>query len=116
MRGFGYHGVYVLEPTGELDAEGNPVLVEAGGNTMAQFNAEIITPLFPDQGIYGVLFYDIGNVYSGEIDLTDMRQSAGIGVRWLSPLAPMQFIYGEILDRREGESSGRFEFSMGGSF
>jgi outer membrane protein insertion porin family len=90
--------------------------IDAGGNTMVLFNAEVLLPLVPRQGVQGVLFYDTGNVYGGDIDLSNLRQSAGIGIRWLTPIAPLQLVYGWILDRRDDEDSGRFEFSLGGSF
>ena len=101
-----------------FDEDGNPTttLVEAGGNTMIQINAEIILSLLPRQGVNGFVFYDTGNVYGGAIDLANMRQSAGLGIRWLSAFAPIQLIYGWVLDPREGEQPGRFEFSLGGSF
>jgi len=111
MRGFGYQGVAITEISSDTGKE-----IKAGGNTMILFNAEILFPLLPQQGVQGFLFYDTGNVYGGDIDLSDLRQSAGLGIRWLTVIAPLQLVYGWILDRRDDEPSGRFEFSFGGSF
>ena len=83
---------------------------------MIQFNIELIIPLYTKLGLMGVVFYDTGNVYDNGIDLSDMRQSAGGGIRWESPIAPIRIEYGRILDRREGEDTGRWEFTMGGAF
>ena len=110
LRGFGWQGVSLQEE----NLEGQTYKV--GGNRMIQFNVELIFPLITDAGINGVLFYDTGNVYDNRIDLSDMRQSAGVGIRWLSPIAPLRLEYGWILDRREGERRGGWEFSLGGSF
>ncbi|MCP4747078.1 MAG: outer membrane protein assembly factor BamA [Desulfobacteraceae bacterium] len=89
---------------------------EYGGHKMVQFNLELIVPLYEKLGLMGVVFYDTGNVYDDNIDFSDMRQSAGGGFRWYSPLAPIRIEYGHILDRREDESSGRWEFTVGGEF
>jgi len=83
---------------------------------MVQLNLELSFPLVSEAGINGVLFFDTGNVYENEYDLSDLRRSAGLGVRWLSPIAPIRLEYGWILDRREGERRGGWEFSLGGSF
>jgi len=37
----------------------------------------------------------------------------GVGIRWYSPIGPLRLEYGHVLDRKDGESSGRFEFSIG---
>ena len=83
---------------------------------MAQFNFEVIIPIVRKMGIMGVVFLDAGNVYEDSIDLGDLRRTAGYGFRWFSPLAPIRIEYGRVLDKREGESSGRWEFTMGSAF
>ena len=110
LRGFKYHGVYSTE----LDENNEEQKV--GGNTMVQFNAELIFPLVSSSGVNGVVFYDTGNVYGGDINLNDLRSTAGIGIKWLSPLAPIQIVYGWVLDQKDGEEPGRLEFSFGAAF
>lgn len=110
LRGFGWHGVHLTE----INSRGNEVKV--GGDKMAQLNLELIFPVTPAAGVNGVVFYDTGNIYDGNVDLSDLRHTAGVGIRWLSPLAPIQLMYGWVLDRRDEDSSGRFEFSLGGNF
>ena len=110
LRGFDYRGVHLTE----INEEGDEVKV--GGKKMVQFNAELIFPLVKEFSVMGVVFYDTGNVYDQSIDLGDMRKSAGYGLRWFSPLAPIRIEYGYILDPREGEGTGRWEFTMGGAF
>jgi outer membrane protein insertion porin family len=88
-----------------------------GGNKMIQFNAEFLFPLIPKSGLRGVIFYDTGNVYdNGEkLELNDLRESAGCGIRWFSPIGPIRLEWGYILDaERRGE--GGWEFSMGMAF
>ncbi|MGD8834580.1 MAG: BamA/TamA family outer membrane protein, partial [Desulfobacteraceae bacterium] len=84
--------------------------------SMLQFNFEIIVPISEKLGLMGVVFYDAGNVYDDDIDAGDLRRSAGYGIRWYSPLAPIRIEYGKVLDKREDEDSGQWEFTMGGAF
>ncbi|MEN6468533.1 MAG: outer membrane protein assembly factor BamA [Smithella sp.] len=86
-----------------------------GGTTMLTFSAEIVFPLIKDAGMKGVLFYDIGNTWNGGYYLDDLRQTAGAGIRWLSPIGPLRLEYGYVLDRKglNDDSTGRFEFSIG---
>ncbi len=110
LRGFDSRGVNI-KSTNSAGEE-----TEIGGGSMVQFNFELIIPLSKKIGLMGVVFYDTGNVYEDTIDLEDMRESAGYGVRWYSPLAPIRIEYGQVLDPRDGEETGRWEFTMGGAF
>lgn len=109
LRGFDWRDV------GPTDDNGDKV----GGNKFVQFNAEYLIPLIKKAGIIGVIFYDTGDVYnnSENIDLGDLRQSAGYGFRWYSPLGPIRLENGYILDPKDGENrGGRWEFTMGTAF
>ncbi len=109
LRGFDWRDVSPTDENGD----------KVGGNKFVQFNAEYIIPLIKKAGIVGVIFYDTGNVYgNGEnIDLGNLRESAGYGFRWYSPLGPIRLENGYILDPKEGENrGGRWEFTMGTAF
>lgn len=110
MRGFGWRGIHLTE----VNQDGNTVKV--GGEQMIQFNVELMFPMLAQAGVFGVVFYDTGNIFDGDINFGNLRQSAGAGIRWLSPIAPIRVEYGYILDRKEGESVGQVEFTLGGSF
>ena len=97
------------------DAEGN----EIGGNKFVQFNAEIRFPLVPEAGVYGVTFFDTGDIWTNDedVDLSDLRESAGLGFRWLSPMGPVRLEYGWILDPQPSDSgTGNWEFNMASAF
>jgi outer membrane protein insertion porin family len=71
--------------------------------------------------IFGVVFFDTGRVYGDdetiELDPGDLRQSAGGGLRWLSPMGPIDIEYGYILDQENTDSgTGSWEFSMASAF
>jgi outer membrane protein insertion porin family len=109
LRGFDWRDVHVL------DEEGNIL----GGDKFVQANVELIFPLFQTAGLMGVVFFDTGNVYatSQNVDLSNLRESAGFGIRWYSPLGPIRLENGYILDPRTGESdNGRWQFTMGAAF
>jgi outer membrane protein insertion porin family len=91
---------------------------DVGGEKMMVYNLEYRFPLLTDQGVVGVVFFDAGNVF-GEGDdfgFQDIKTSAGVGVRWYSPLGPIRIEYGYILNPRPGDPTGNVEFSIGGSF
>jgi outer membrane protein insertion porin family len=92
-----------------------------GGDAFVQFNFELVFPIIKDVGIHAVTFFDTGRVYKErddiEFDPSDLRQSAGGGIRWLSPVGPIDIEYGYILDQKDSDHGpGQFEFSMASSF
>ncbi|MBI5587575.1 MAG: outer membrane protein assembly factor BamA [Deltaproteobacteria bacterium] len=107
IRGFKTRTVSPKDPaTGDL----------IGGNTMMTFNTEFLFPLFSEQAVKGLIFFDAGNSYKGRIDLADIRTGAGVGIRWFSPLGPLRLELGFNLNKREGESSKQWDFAIGTAF
>jgi len=84
-----------------------------GGLTMLNFNFDYIFPLIKNAGMKGVLFFDTGNSWESGYNLGDLRRTAGIGIRWYSPIGPLRLEWGYVLDRKEDEAASRFEFSIG---
>ncbi|KPL19954.1 MAG: hypothetical protein AMJ92_00370 [candidate division Zixibacteria bacterium SM23_81] len=60
---------------------------EIGGKTMLIFTLEYQFPVVQQQ-IYALFFADAGNAWRsvGETDLTDLKRSAGVGVRIVAPM------------------------------
>jgi outer membrane protein insertion porin family len=95
----------------------NEDAIKIGGTEYAQFNVEYLVPIIKDSGLVGLVFFDAGNAWADEGDSYDgLRKSAGFGIRWFSPMGPLRLERGYIIDRQPGEDSGRWEFSMGGTF
>ena len=84
-----------------------------GGLTMLNFNVEYVFPLIKNAGMKGLIFFDTGNSWESGYHLGDMRKTAGVGVRWYSPIGPLRLEWGYVLDRKEGESASRWEFTIG---
>ncbi|MBI5643306.1 MAG: outer membrane protein assembly factor BamA [Deltaproteobacteria bacterium] len=107
IRGFETRSV------GPKDAETGDFI---GGTSMMYINTEFLFPLFAQQSLRGLVFFDAGNSYDGGIDLGDIRTSAGLGIRWYSPLGPLRLELGFNLDRREGEAGQQWDFAIGTIF
>ena len=91
--------------------------VYVGGEKMGYFNIEYLFPIYRSLGLQGVLFYDTGNVWRDDEEyFSDMRHSAGAGIRWRSPLGPLRFEWGYNLDPRDDEKQSVFEFTIGRPF
>ncbi|MBW1737348.1 MAG: BamA/TamA family outer membrane protein [Deltaproteobacteria bacterium] len=89
-----------------------------GGEKMMVYNVEYRFPLLKEQGLVGLVFFDAGNVFTKDESYTfsGIRRSAGGGLRWYSPIGPLRLEYGWNLNRRDYEKSGRWEFTVGGTF
>ncbi|MCP4110238.1 MAG: outer membrane protein assembly factor BamA [Desulfobacteraceae bacterium] len=63
-------------------------------------------------------FYDVGRVGNifDEEDSGEYRSSVGAGLRYITPIGPVGFLYGFKLDPKEGESRGRLHFTLGYTF
>jgi outer membrane protein insertion porin family len=117
MGGIGSLRGFERDDLAPKDADGNAI----GGDKYVQFNLDLTFPLLKEQGIFGNLFFDTGNVYGDneqiEFNPSDLRQSAGLGVAWLSPMGPVRLEYGWILDQEDTDhGSGSWEFSMASAF
>ena len=52
-----------------------------------------------------------------DVDLGELRESVGFGIRWYSPVGPIRIEYGYILDPIEDHGEGgKWEFTVGGAF
>jgi outer membrane protein insertion porin family len=113
IRGFRYDALPAVGAPFEPGAEGG---MSTGGNALFLFNQELAVPLVDP--IHLLFFYDTGNLYwqVSDFDITDLRHSAGLGIRIKTPVGPLRLEYGWKLDRREDESSGRLHFSFGMPF
>jgi outer membrane protein assembly complex protein YaeT len=106
LRGFEQNSI------GPIGVNGVPI----GGDAMLVLNNELRFPLV---GMFdGVGFVDIGNVFEKTTDfsLSDLRKTAGMGLRVRTKWVLVRGDYGFVLDPREGERRGRFYFSIGQAF
>jgi len=107
VRGYDYNTISPVDENGD----------RVGGEKMMAYTTEFRFPLLKEQGLIGLVFFAAGNVFSKDQSWTfsGIKKSAGAGVRWYSPVGPLRLEYGRVIDRQPGESSGRWEFSIGGT-
>ncbi|MCC6347397.1 MAG: outer membrane protein assembly factor BamA, partial [Nitrospirales bacterium] len=88
-----------------------------GGEKELIFNFEYIFPIVSEYKLKGLVFFDAGRAYgTGETFGSDLRYTAGTGIRWISPMGPLRIEWGYNLDKRTHESASKLEFTFGSFF
>ena len=97
---------------GPIGADGDPI----GGNFQLILNAEMRVPL--QYGFLAAAFVDAGSVWLWEQSPYgfDMRETAGLGIRYITPVGPISIDYGWKLNPRPGESAGVASLTIGAVF
>jgi outer membrane protein insertion porin family len=87
-----------------------------GGNALLLGGAELRYNL--TRSFQLATFLDLGNVYPeiGDLRLSDLRSSTGLGVRYMTPIGPVRLDWGYVLDRQPGEKPSRFHLTIGHAF
>ncbi len=107
LRGYQY---LTVSP---LNRENKPI----GGRSMMIYNLELRTRFSETFG--GVLFYDVGNVYSQVLPQITHSQlnSVGLGIRYHTPVGPLRADFSFPLNPRKGlDRNFQIYFSIGQAF
>ena len=97
-----------------------------GGSKRVVGNVQFYLP-FPgtqqDRTLRWFVFADGGQVYGTDgygndtnINMSQIRYSAGIGLTWISPLGPLQLSYAKPLNAQETDNTQVFQFQIGTGF
>jgi outer membrane protein insertion porin family len=107
---------FALDLVGPVTPAPEGGFVPTGGNALVLGGAEL--RVATGRHLALAAFTDIGNVYLrvADLDLTDLRYTAGVGLRYRSALGPLRIDWAHKLNRREGESAYRFHFALGYAF
>jgi outer membrane protein assembly complex protein YaeT len=109
-----------------LDRLGTPETIDRngfprGGNAVMILNAELRVPIVGGFGAVG--FMDAGNVFNrvSDFDFGQIKPTAGMGLRYLSPIGPLRVDLGFKLDRGllptgEQERLTELHISLGQAF
>jgi len=110
LRGFETDGA------GPAQADDSGETFPTGGNAMLLGAAELRFDATRQLSV--AVFSDIGNVFETipGMALSELRYTAGIGLRYKSALGPLRVDWGYKLDRREGEAPSRLHFTVGHAF
>ena len=97
---------------GPLNTAGQAV----GGRTRWVYNGEIHFRVV--RNFQGAVFFDAGDLGANAraLEWDTIRESAGFGIHYVTPVGPIRADYGIILDRRAGEHFGRFHLTFGSAF
>jgi outer membrane protein insertion porin family len=108
LRGFKAYSIGPKAPNGEV----------IGGDKELLFNFEMLFPIAKEIKLKGLIFFDAGNAWDvGETyRMDDLRTSAGIGFRWMSPMGPLRLEWGYNIKPKEGESRSSWDFTVGTFF
>jgi len=108
MRGF------VFGRAGPVDPATFSLL---GASKELIFNNDFIFTISQEAKLNGVIFFDYGKGFGADESVSfNLRKSAGLEGRWISPFGPLRAAYGINLSPREGERKGVFEFTIGSIF
>ncbi|MEK6744596.1 MAG: outer membrane protein assembly factor BamA [Nitrospirota bacterium] len=118
VRGYRYGSVGTIGPYGPIEVGPDGTLTRIGGNKELIFNIEYTFPIVPAARLKGLLFYDMGRAFNEYEPLRPMqlRHSYGWGFWWLSPMGPLRFEWGYIVNRKATDQPSQFEFSIGTLF
>lgn len=111
--------------TNRVDNNADPF----GGNVLIEGSAELLFPLpfIKDQSqLRTGFFIDAGNVFDTscgstqqgcyDVDLGELRYSAGVGLTWITGFGPMSFSLAKPLNSGEYDQEEIFQFTLGRGF
>ncbi|MEC4677133.1 MAG: outer membrane protein assembly factor BamA [Nitrospirota bacterium] len=87
-----------------------------GGNGMLILNEELRYALPKSFGL--VFFFDHGNVWRRyqDFEVSEIKSTAGLGLRYNTPIGPFRLDWGYKLNREGDESPSAFHFTLGHAF
>jgi len=121
VRGYGNNSL------GPRDQQTQDII---GGDILLTGAVELIFPvpfLEDNSDLRTTAFIDAGNVYSREcgtglvncsenIELGDLRMSAGVGLSWLTVIGPLSVSYAQALNEQSGDVTDAIQFALGRTF
>lgn len=111
MRGFAAGG---LGPTSPVP--GSSTQSHVGGDTVFFGGVEVAHALREDEGLHLLGFIDLGNITDGDNPFDGLSQSVGIGLRWQSPLGPLDVAVSRPIRKNVTDLTETLQISFGLSF
>jgi outer membrane protein assembly complex protein YaeT len=101
---------------GPLEQDSDGDLVPTGGNALVFGGVELRYDL--RRALSLAAFTDAGSVYPrvSDLDLSEVLYTAGLGLRYRTPVGPLRVDLGLKLNRRPGEPSYRVHVTIGNAF
>lgn len=90
-------------------------IYDKGGAKSLNSSVELNFPLINKLNLRGSLFYDYGMI--GEKKISEIKkESVGISLDWTTPMGPLNFVFSKPLNKKDGDKTNTFEFSIGSTF
>jgi outer membrane protein insertion porin family len=107
---------FAIDTAGPQEVGNDGQLYPTGGNGLLLGNAELRRDF--GRSVTLAAFLDLGNVYPvvGEMSLSDLRYSTGLGLRYRTPFGPLRLDWGVKLNPRPGESGYRIHLTVGNAY
>ena len=86
-----------------------------GSKQQLVFNLQLNHPI-AEKFLWGYGFVDIGKGYNAGNPFRHMYYSVGLGLKLITPMAPIDIYYGKVLNAPDGVSDSRFGFVLGTFF
>lgn len=107
IRGFRNFTISPKDPAGGI----------TGGNKAFFINNEVLFPLYEPLRMRGLVFFDLGNAFDEREKFHwSVKRSAGVGIRFTSPIGAIRLEYGFNLAPERGEKAAVLHFSAGAVF
>jgi len=107
-----------------------------GGNALVEGSIELVfpTPFVQDKrSVRTAFFVDAGNVFdtgrdgfntetgkfdgeSNDVDFGELRYSVGVGLTWMTAIAPLSFVIAQPFGNESGDSTKKYQFELGRVF
>jgi outer membrane protein insertion porin family len=112
---YGLRG-YEEDSVGPRAPSSDGTLVPTGGNALVYAGAELRFDAARSLSL--AAFAEAGGIYLfiSDLDLGQLRYTAGLGLRYKTPFGPLRLDWGYKLNRPLGESTSRFHFTIGHAF
>jgi outer membrane protein assembly factor BamA len=113
LRGFKHNSLGLLSP---LNVSGEPAAL--GGQFAMAASLEVGTLLGASEELVAFIFFDAGNASNNRQDMRieALEHSRGIGLRWKSPLGPIDASYAKAINPSNPNLIEEFQISLGSFF
>jgi outer membrane protein assembly complex protein YaeT len=113
VRGYAQN---TLGPTSTIP--GQTSLAQAGGKLRVTGGIEMATRIGDRDDLHVLGFYDFGNAFAqvGDLNSSELRSSVGVGVRWDTPIGPLNVYLSKALNDKLGDNLEVLQFTLGASF